>query len=72
MAGLNKAFHGSLPCFLWASASMRSTPGAPTERPPTTPFTRESGVPSGFWNSFSVAAAGAVSRPSYACTSLPS
>jgi hypothetical protein len=29
---------------------MRSTPGAPVERPPTMPSVRDSGVPSGRWN----------------------
>jgi hypothetical protein len=49
---------------------MRSTPGAPTERPPITPVVRDSGLPSGSWNRCSSADGGAVSRPSKDCTLL--
>ncbi|GKT24320.1 hypothetical protein AVHM3334_14405 [Acidovorax sp. SUPP3334] len=37
MAGWNSDAQGSLPCSLCASSSMRTAPGVPTERPPTTP-----------------------------------
>ncbi len=33
--GAKNRAHGSAPYVRWASASMRSTPGAPTDRPPT-------------------------------------
>ena len=71
IAGWNSAFHGSLPCCWCASSRARSVPGTPTDRPPTTPSMKPIGFPS-FMNSSGVAAAGAVSRPSKACTVLPS
>ena len=45
-------------------AGMRSTPGTPTERPPTTAIGNGIGAPLSSRNSAGVAPAGAVSRPS--------
>ena len=71
-AGSNSLAQGSLPCCLCASSSSRTAPGVPTERPPTTASMKGIALPSGSRNSFSSAAIGAVSRPSYALTRLPS
>jgi hypothetical protein len=43
---------------------MRTVPGTPTERPPTTASMKGMGLPSALEEQLSSAAAGAVSRPS--------
>ena len=48
-------------------ANIFKTPGAPTERPPTTASKKGKGCPCAFNNKDSSARAGAVSRPSKAC-----
>ena len=45
---------------------MRNAPGTPTAKPPTPTFANDSARPFAFRNMSGVAAAGAVSRPSYA------
>ncbi|CAM3492920.1 hypothetical protein CUTA107171_28215 [Cupriavidus taiwanensis] len=72
MAGWNSLAHGRRPCLRWTISSARITPGVPTERPPIWASLNDIGLPSGRMNRFSVAPAGAVSRPSKACTFLPS
>ncbi len=72
IAGSNSLAHCKCPVFLCAISRARKTPGVPTERPPICASVNAIGVPSGFRNKRSVAPAGAVSRPSYACTVFPS
>src|SRR5215510_5240853 len=53
-------------------SSILSTPGTPTERPPTTASRQARGLPCASRKRSGVAAAGAVSRPSNATTCAPS
>jgi 3-oxoacyl-[acyl-carrier protein] reductase len=64
IAGANRRSHGRRPWLSWTEASNATVPGAPTDRPPTTASKNFIGVPSGFRNSVSATAMGAVSRPS--------
>ena len=74
----NRSAQRKRPCARCAAPSNATVPGTPTERPPITASMNRSGLPSRSRKRSGFAAAGAVSRPSYArslrdaasCTSM--
>ena len=72
IAGCSTCAQGRRPCCWCAASSKRTVPGTPTARPPTRACGKGMGLPPGSTNRRSSAAAGAVSRPSQACSALPS